>query len=78
MTPEEENFKSRIETLDELYKRFRQELHGLDFNNAVAYSSPMADCFLMAIAELQAYNGRRTADRIINEVFSKPDDSKPQ
>jgi hypothetical protein len=67
------NYESRVETLNQLYKRFMQRLDQLDPYDAVVFSTPMCDCLLIAMSEIDNVILRRDADKLINGVLKNPE-----
>lgn len=70
-SPDQQNWESRVETLNTLYKRFMDSANQLDYYTAVRYTSPMADCFVYAISEMQNLLLREDGNDIINKALGK-------
>jgi hypothetical protein len=62
-------FKSRVETLDALYRRFTKELEKMEPGFAVRFSNTMVDTLLFAIDEALKVNGENDADNIIGTAL---------
>lgn len=72
MTPEEQNFQSRIESLDILFNRLKSRLNELDPYTAIDFTTPLQEILLAAVMQLENYKEEKRVDNIIDSALNQP------